>query len=87
MLHEKIGNFYFFYKTKQGNWRKLCSSGVWLIIAHIRTHIDNGFNKEKQTNRQTTKTGQLKYLILHFMLFLQTMADDDTELDIRWKSK
>ena len=50
---------------------------------YSHAYIDNGFKKEKQTNRQTTKTGQLKYLILHFMLFLQTIADDNTELDIR----
>ena len=39
--------------------------------------------KNKQTDRQLNKTGQLKYLILHFMLFLQNIADDDTELDVR----
>ena len=60
---------------------------VTFIFLQNKVRWNNGFKKEKQTNRQTTKTGQLKYLILHFMLFLQTIADDDTELDVRWKSK
>ena len=31
----------------------------------IRKHIHNGFKKEKQTNKQTDKLKQLKYLIFN----------------------